>query len=286
MVTILLSPCLYIKNNEIQNLVQLFDVLNFSNDFLDAKLGLSDECVLAEKNWYCFPQYKPSIYNYFSALIVPLLQNMLCNYISNEQSDNSVPYEIVDKQYTVTDLTEFTNLAQYIAYIKKSENYIFFVGDANRNINDSFKIIIGDLEVTVPVIKELLYDETGNYNQYIKEDIKNYDEPFPCKKLCPDIKKMILETGNKSLFKKYGKIIAERNGFSKLPYSPRQYKNVPYYIRNDKEYVVCIDTLHGTFEVFKSTSDNKYGNYIGEFDFSCNKIEEKSSSPQTHKCYK
>lgn len=286
MVTILLSPCLYIKNNEIQNLVQLFDVLNFSNDFLDAKLGLSDECVLAEKNWYCFPQYKPSIYNYFSALIVPLLQNMLCNYISNEQSDNSVPYEIVDKQYTVTDLTEFTNLTQYIAYIKKSENYIFFVGDANRNINDSFKIIIGDLEVTVPVIKELLYDETGNYNQYIKEDIKNYDEPFPCKKLCPDIKKMILETGNKSLFKKYGKIIAERNGFLKLSYSPRQYKNVPYYIRNDKEYVVCIDTLHGTFEVFKSTSDNKYGNYIGEFDFSCNKIEEKSSSPQTHKCYK
>lgn len=74
MVTALLSPCLYIENNEIKNLTQLFEVLDFTNSFLDVKLGFSTSSILAIENWFSFPQYKQSIYNQFSTLIVPLLK--------------------------------------------------------------------------------------------------------------------------------------------------------------------------------------------------------------------
>lgn len=286
MVTALLSPCLYIENNEIKNLTQLFEVLDFTNSFLDAKLGFSASSILAIENWFSFPQYKQSIYNQFSTLIVPLLKKILCNYTSNEFSNDDIDYKISDKKYIITDAKEFNNLLQYILCTKADEEYLLFVGKSNIEIDNFLNLYIRGIEIKLPIIKELLFDKTGNYNQYIKESVKNYNEPFPCKDLCLDIGKQILETGNKSLYKKYGKIIAERNGFLKLPYSSKQYKNVPYYIRRDKEYVICIDTLHGTFEVFKKTFGDTYKDFRGEYDFSCNKIEDKNSSSSTHICYK
>ena len=97
-------------------------------------------------------------------------------------------------------------------------------------------------------------------------DKLTYNNIFPYKELCFKIGSTTLEIGNKSLFKQYAKIIAERNGYHKLRYSSRQYKNVPYYIRDDEEYIICVDTLHGLFEVFQK-SGSTYENYKGEYDF-------------------
>ena len=116
-------------------------------------------------------------------------------------------------------------------------------------------------------------------------DKLTYNNIFPYKELCFKIGSTTLEIGYKSLFKQYAKIIAERNGYHKLPYSSRQYKNVPYYIRDDEEYIICVDTLHGLFEVFQK-SGSTYENYKGEYDFSCNKVSGKTSSSETHICYK
>lgn len=165
-------------------------------------------------------------------------------------------------------------------------NKILFLGESNYNFTPQYiKIVILLNNFNIPVVKNVWLDESGNFNNFIKESVKNYKEVFPCKTLCTQIGNKKIKIGDKSLFKKYAKIIAERNGYHKLPYSSRQYKKVPYYMRNDEEYIICVDTLHGFFEVFKKLG-NTYEDYKGEYDFSCNKVSGKTSSSKTHICYK
>lgn len=186
-------------------------------------------------------------------------------------------------QNLFTDCEEFNCILNCI-YQSNQEN-LLFVGSINKDINDILVFLLNGRTVNISVVKNVWLDESGHFDNLIKEDIKDYTNVFPCKELCCKIGSTILEIGNKALFKKYAKIIAERNGYHKLPYSSRQYKNVPYYMRNDGEYIICVDTLHGLFEVFQKTGST-YESYKGEYDFSCNEVSGKTSSSETHICYK
>lgn len=283
MVSAILSPCLYLKDNELKNLGELIEVLEFINEFLNIDFNLPNTSILHENNWYSLPKYKPIIYNQFTTIIVPLLKKLCKNFTSIYIMDNDIKYSIPDKEYLITDEEEFNAIVNYIYQYQKE--YLLFVGNANKDIDEKLNITVKEAVFSIPVIKNVWLDESGYFDNFIKEDIKDYDDIFPCKKLCSKIGNEILEIGNKALFKKYGKIVAKRNGFHKLPYTSRQYKNVPYYMRNDQEYIVCIDTLHGFYEVFHK-SGSKYEDYKGEYDFSCNKVYGKISPSETHICYK
>jgi hypothetical protein len=80
-----------------------------------------------------------------------------------------------------------------------------------------------------------------------------------------------------SLYKKYGEIIALRNGFS--PYYPKNpfNKDTKYFIRKDEKYILSIDLLHGHFEVFEGNAEKLW---IAEYNFSGQKL---SSSNMTKK---
>ncbi len=283
MVNSILSPCLYLKDNELKNLGELIEVLDFIANFLDIDFSLSDSSILYEDNWYSFPKYKPTVYNQFTTFVVPLLKKLDKKVNMIHVTDKNVNYFISDKQYLITDCEEFNCVLNCIC--QTTINHLLFVGSINKNINDILDITVNGITFNIPVVKNVWFDESGHFDNLIKEEVKNYNNVFPCKEVCYKIGNTILEVGNKSLFKKYAKIIAERNGYHKLPYSSRQYKNVPYYIRNDEEYIICVDTLHGFFEVFKK-SGTTYEDYKGEYDFSCNKVSGKTSSSETHICYK
>lgn len=282
MVNSLLSPCLYLENNELKNLGELIEVLDFISRFLDVNIDLSNLSILCEGNWYSFPKYKPTIYNQFATCVVPLFKKLKNRVIINQDINKNIKYHDLDRHYTITDLDEFNCV---VSCIQSTKNYLLFVGNINKDIGDTFTISINSVSLDIPTVKDVWLDESGNFDNLIRKSAKNYNDIFPCRELCSKIGHTVQEIGNKSLFKKYAKIIAERNGYHRLPYSSRQYKNVPYYIRNDDEYIICLDTLHGLFEVFKR-SGNTYENYKGEYDFSCSKVSGKTSSVKTHICYK
>lgn len=283
MVNSILSPCLYLKDNELKNLGELIEVLEFISDFLNVDINLSELSILHESNWYSLPKYKPIVYNQFTTFVVPLLKKLINKTNILPVTDENVKYSISDNQYLITDCEEFNCILNCISQTTKS--HLLFVGNINKNIKDVFDFIINGVSFNIPVVKSVWLDESGHFDNLIKEDVKDYDNVFPCKELCCKIGNTVLEIGNKALFKKYAKIIAERNGYHKLPYSSRQYKNVPYYMRNDEEYIICVDTLHGLFEVFQKTGST-YESYKGEYDFSCNEVSGKTSSSETHICYK
>lgn len=285
MVNAILSPCLYLKNNELTNIGELIEVLEFIDDYLATNFILSNSSILYEDNWYSLPKYKHTVYNQFTTLVVPLLRKLIKRENSNiiHATEKYMTYSVSDPQYFITDSEEFNCILNCI-YQSNQEN-LLFVGSINKDINDILVFLLNGRTVNISVVKNVWLDESGHFDNLIKEDIKDYTNVFPCKELCCKIGSTILEIGNKALFKKYAKIIAERNGYHKLPYSSRQYKNVPYYMRNDGEYIICVDTLHGLFEVFQKTGST-YESYKGEYDFSCNEVSGKTSSSETHICYK
>lgn len=283
MVDSILSPCLYLKDNELKNLGELIETLEFIDNYLEINFGITNLSILHENNWYSLPKYKSTVYNQFTTLVVPLLKKLSKKVNIIQVTDPNINYSISQKTYLITDCEEFNYLLNFIKH--SPNNCILFVGSANKNVDDTLDIVVNSKTFNIPVVKNVWFDESGHFDSLILESVKNYNNVFPCKELCCKIGNTILEIGNKSLFKKYAKIIAKRNGYYKLPYSSRQYKNVPYYMRNDKEYIICVDTLHGLFEVFQKTGST-YENYKGEYDFSCNEVSGKTSSSETHICYK
>ncbi len=284
MVKILLSPCLFIKNNEITNLGELINVLNFANEYLDVSWDMCDSSLLSENKWFSFPKYKTTIYNQFTSIVIPLLRKLNKNNVPVKASITNKSYNINCNSYIITDLEEFNSIINYVSLAR--DTLLMFVGMINNECDNDFNIIIDNNPHLIPIVKNPWIDESGNFNFFISEKIKNYDDPFPCKDVCKEIGSIKISKGNRALYEKYGDIIAKRNGYSKLSYSANQYKDAPYYKRNDNKYIICLDMLHGTFEVFKKQQGSRYENYQGEYDFCGNYIKAKKSDPNTHKCYK
>ena len=283
--TVLLSPCLFLKDGQIQNLAQLCNVLSFTDNYLDAEVDVPIDSVLSEDKWFSFPTYQLSVFNQFSTMIVPLLSRISKMVPTKNAVKTTSLCKLQDSLYICTDEQEMEYLFRYLSDRKDVTDLLLFVGNINFQIGDELALTIdGDLH-KLPIVKDPWLDETGHFDTCISENVKDYTEPFPCKCLCTVLGEQTIEIGNKSLYHKYGGIIAKRNGFSKCSYTSQQYKNVPYYIRDDKKFSISIDDLHGTFEVFVRTHGDSY-DYKGEYDFSCNEITNKKSSNENHKHHK
>ena len=94
MVNSLLSPCLYLENNELKNLGELIEVLDFISRFLDVNIDLSNLSILCEDNWYSFPKYKPTIYNQFATCVVPLFKKLKNRVIINQAINKNIKQPI------------------------------------------------------------------------------------------------------------------------------------------------------------------------------------------------
>lgn len=284
---IVFSPCLLYDNEDFYDWHILYNTLDFIEKYLDCELDTYEGSFFHCDSWYSNPECDLSLMNYFSQSILPSLQN-LSEKGTQYKIDSVVTLDQVDldSDFKITNRHEFELLLSYIYYHNK--DCVLFVGNKNikykkysLNIFFSQKMI----NIKLPIVKNPWLEESENFNHFIKEDIKNYKEIFPCKPLCQKMLEIEIEVGDKSNFKKYAEIVAFRNGYYRLSYSSSQFKNVPYYRRNDEEFTICVDTLHGFFETFQKTGST-YGKYTGEYDFSCNEVSGKSSSSENHICYK
>lgn len=283
---IIFSPCLLYENEDFFDWMNLRETLSFISEYLDCVLDTYEGSFFHKDSWYSNPRCDVNMMTYFSKNIFPLLCE-LSGKGTSYSFDNFISLsEIeIDKSFKITNKTEFKLLISYIYEINR--DCIVFVGTPNYEFKNSYlDLHMKDIIIQVPIIKNPWVDETGHFDFFISEEIKNYDEPFPCKAICKEIGSIRIDKGNRALYEKYGDIIAKRNGYSKLPYTKNQYKAVPYYKRHDNEYIICLDMLHGTFEVFKKQQGTRYENYKGEYDFCGNYIKAKKSDANTHKCYK
>ena len=280
----IISPCLYMYGGDIINFFELETVLSFIEQYLDIGIDNIDGSILGENNWYKIPPFNLNLYNSFTTVIVPLLTKLRRrgNDVAIDTSD--IEYSI-DAKYAVSNETEVQCIVKYITQTINQDNVIMFVGNINRNIGDYLNFTINDSKIKIPVITDVWLDESGNFNSYLLEKDKPSNKIFPHKDVCSKLAEYVYAAKDASLYSKYGDIIAQRNGYYKLPYSTNQYKNVPYYRSKDKTYTICIDLLHGTYEVFKK-SGHTYEDYQGEYGFDGNHIENKLSTPENHKCYR
>ena len=256
MVNIILSPCLFLKNNEIKNLGELISVLEFANDYLDINWDMIDSSILCEDNWYSFPKYKTTIYNQFTMFVVPALRKLNKNPNHIVVSDVNID-SCHFNQYIVTDEDEFNAIVKYIFKIKK--DFLFFLGETNKTAPMILEIDINNDDLYLPTIKDVWTEESANFNKYIKVNKVKSSDIFVNSRLCHKIdEEMKLEAAKinglkGSLYKKYGEIVALRNNFilyhPKNPYD----KKTDYYIRKDGKYIISVDLLHGHFEVFQGT---------------------------------
>lgn len=285
---IIFSPCLLYENENFFDWQNLYDTLKFIYDFLDCKLVTYKGSFFHIESWYTKPKCDVNMMNYFSQHILPYLQKLSEDGEIFSLTENLIPLNevLIDSDFKVTNKEEFELILSYLYFY--NINCLMFVGLPNYNYLNT-KLCINYINANenrhLLLIKNPWLDETGYFNSIIKKEVINFNNIFPCKELCTKIGLNKLETGNISQYKKYGEIIALRNKYYKLPYSDRQYKNVPYYMRYDGKYIICLDTLHCTYEVFKRTG-SKYEDYQGEYNFSCEKIISKSSPSESHICYK
>ena len=182
MVTSILSPCLYLKDNELKNLGELIEVLEFITNYLNIDFELSDSSILHENNWYSLPKYKQTVYNQFTTFVVPLLKKINNRTNIIHVIDKNVEYYISDKQYLITDCEEFNCILNCICQTTKK--HLLFVGSINKNIDDVLGITVNGISSNIPVVKNVWFDESGHFDSLIKEDIKDYSNIFPCKELC------------------------------------------------------------------------------------------------------
>lgn len=284
---IIFSPCLLYSNEDFYDWHILFDTLDFIEKYLDCGLDTYEGSFFHCDSWYSNPQCDISMMNYFSQSIFPSLLS-LSEKGDQYKLDHIIPLEQVnlDPDFKITHKYEFELLLTYL--YTHNRDCMIFVGTENfgyKEIDFNIFFTKDRVNITLPIIKNPWLEESENFNHCIKEEIKDYKEIFPCKPLCERMLQIDIKVGDKSNFKKYAGIVALRNGYYRLPYSSSQYKNVPYYRRNDQEYTICVDTLHGFFETFQKTGST-YDKYTGEYDFSCNEVSGKTSSSENHICYK
>jgi|MucameStandDraft_1065616.scaffolds.fasta_scaffold03080_3 hypothetical protein len=284
---VIFSPSLYCTDCALYNLHLLDDTLNFIVEYLDAQLDIYDEAFYSGNNLFQPPVTYYNEYAQYCGIFTKLCKLM-------QQGDNVVlehtntAFTIENRNFQMINKFELQKIIDYIHWLLSknliSEVIMFSDVMPEDCTNNSIEISVNGNQICIPIVADPWLDETGNFDNFIKENIKDYNSIFPCNELCCKIGNITMEIGNKALYNKYATIVANRNGYNKIPYSSRQYKNVPYFMRNDGEYIICVDTLHGLFEVFQKTGST-YEKYLGEYDFSCKKVSAKTSSSETHKCY-
>ncbi len=288
-----LSPCL-LKNEdgdfcESEELLNSFSItINFILNNLNIKLLVHEQSVLFRLYPFIPPFNDVSLATYFAANIANNLKILLADGFIVYDSDvkrriGSIDWEI-DDSYVSVDEHECELLCQCVAFV--DSNIIEFVGKTNYRCSDKISITINQNIHTVDIVKDIYTDLTGHFDKYIEINNANaLKEVFPNKHICKKLVRQIPDERDSSVYHKYADVIAKRNGYTRMPHDSRWHKdNAPHYCRMDKEYIIVLDDVHGTFEVFNNTT--KDPTYINEYGFNGELVSTKTSDPETHKFFR
>lgn len=289
---LILSPCIICASNGIYSLSNLFDVLTFITNYLNVEFDTYNGSYYNENSWYSPPAYMQTTYLYFTTQILPLLQSLLITGETIALNEENIEYESIDSEFKITDEEQFHLLIKYVSTLNANEPIVMFVGEDNYEYNVNyvqFRLKQHDALLNIPIVKDPYIDESGNFNQSIRENIstnKIFMNDVLCKKFPEIVKKVTLGMGSgdkPNIYKKYGEIVAKRNNFIDFKVK-NPYKNTNYYIRKDNKYIISVDLTHGTFEVF--INGKKKPDFINEYDLSGTPLKTKNSNPETHKVYR
>lgn len=270
---IILSPCLVCENENIYDWTLLEDTLFFINNFLDCGIDSIEGSIFHPNSWYTPPSFCLNMFNYFTSTIFPILNELL------RKGDEFIigkgvgtEYEILNKEFTVTNNNEMDLIAYYLKHINK--NPLMFIGKINYGLKDALLKMSFDKEILeIALIKNPWLEETESFNKFIKNSLNENSCIFPNKNLCTQLNelmkteaKLISGVLKGSHYKKYGKIIAYRNNFVDYPVCDPFEPETDYYIRNDGKYILSVDLIHGTFEVFYGSNELWFAeyNFLGE----------------------
>ncbi len=275
----ILSPCLFFPsvNTEAEKMKHsnhLLKVIDFIDRFLDLELDKYSDSPYDRKRWYVPNfEYENLNSNLLAAKIFPILLRILntpnnLKYGENGLIINNDKSNIQNKDFILPQNED--SFLRYLTYLKDNQLAgIFFLGLNNQDVSGC-KIYIED-NYSFDTIKNPWIDESETFNNYINKNLEEEPQIFANRKLCVKLDEKMKEeaikiTGLKgSHYKKYGEIIALRNGFE--PYSPKNPydKNTNYYRRKDKKYIISVDLLHGHFEVFQGKGKQLW---IHQYNFS------------------
>lgn len=267
---IMLSPCMVCENEEIYDWMLLNDTLDFINNYLECGLDSIEGSIFHQDSWYTPPAFKLNMYSLFTTSIFPKLVGLLQKGDMYSLSDLKKidKYFIKNSDFRITNLKEMELLVRYTTTINK--DYILFVGKPNYGLdNEILEMSVDGKDILIPIVKDPYTQKSNCFDSFIKENGNN--EIFANADLCFKLDQEMKEKAKKisgskgSLYKKYGEIIALRNGF--LEYFPKNPYNrdTKYFIRKDKKYILSIDLLHGHYEVFEG---NFRKIWIAEYNFS------------------
>lgn len=288
---IALSPCLICENETLYNWTKLYDVLNFISSYLDCSLDTYEGSFYHENSWLQPPACEMQILSYVASNILPLLIELSQKGKSYKIDEELLADNVtIPTNFIVTNHSEFSLLQSYLLNI--NSDCTLFLGEPNSDFDEDYLTIKSDEkdDVTIPVVKETYTDKTGHFDNCLLEQNSNeiFTNAIICKDLDKEMKIKAKNAANSTLFKKYGKCIALRNKFTPYVFSD-PYMDTDYYIRDDKKYIISVDLLHGTFEVFHGSGEQLW---FAEYSFSGEELDapktnkELNKMRQTHKVHK
>ena len=279
-----LSPCL-IKTDEekfnitMEALKNYHSILEFSKKWLLLKLLIHQKSIYLNINAYEPPLELQTLASFFQTNILSLWCDLLSDaYIVYDEEYYN--FEIPN-DYNCVDKPEWNLLCNCLKTLADREILIFVCN--SNNITESY--ISVNEEYKLHTVSNPLVEETEIFNDYLNYPESTVETIFPCVDICRVFVDKAQEEKNASAYKKYGDIIAKRNGFIKLPYDHRRYKpNAPAYKSKNEEFFISLDEMHGTFEVFAAKNHSEP--FIAEYGFDGKKLTQKNSRPENHKFYK
>lgn len=280
----ILSPCL-IKTNEdnyntsMNALENYHNILDFSKKWLALKLLIHENSIFFNLNGYAPPLEEQTLASFFQTNIAPIWYDLLSNgdiVCNNENGESEI-----QKDYTCVDKTEWNLLCNCLKALEDEEALMFVCDD--NNVNE--RCICVNKKYKLHTVSNPLTEETEIFNEYLNYPGSSIESLFPCDDICKYFVDKSKKEGESSAYRKYGDIIAKRNGFVKLSYDSKRYKpNVPAYKSKNEEFFISLDEKHGSFEVFAAKKHN--APFIDEYGFDGKKILQKKSNAETHKFYR
>lgn len=272
---VILSPCLYMKGTQDFCLFSLTETLMFIYDNL---IGGLDDYEKAFYNQNRF--YQPPVTHYNDSYLYQKTFDLIRKLVMRGEiiADGDfleIIYSIFEKDYSIVDDSEFQIMCNYLNYLfskNKLNDVIMFTGEKNKQLSTSkINIKLNDEVVSIPVVKDVWEEETDIFNLYINPNSINIKEIFPNKNLLNELylkfkrlEQDIEEKNKPSFYKHYGNIFALRNNYKKYHIDKPYVPETNYYRRYDEKYIISIDLLHGTFEVFNGNDEL----WIAEYKFS------------------
>ena len=283
----LLSPCILKDSNgefveSMDNLQHYAKLLGFAIKWLDLKLLIHEKSFYNHLWEYSPPLSDLTLSSYFAANITSKFQSLVADGQVIYDEEEASSFE--SKQYICVDQQECDLIACCLGKVPEGEA-LMFVGLKNSDVTNPTGIKFNSKEHTI----NLIYDPYKTESTILDSSLKIFASTksciFPYAEICDCFIQKAENEKSKSAYQLYGDIIAKRNGFSKMPYDAKRYKqDAPCYISRNGNFFISLDDLHGTFEVFDATT--KKASFIGEYKFDGHLITSKFSDPNTHKFFK